>query len=209
MHRVDTATAVASLPSPQSAGTPGFFTKGDPSTPTPATVPGPDWFNMIQEELYYLVSTAGVTPDATKADFTQVHEAIAAMIAAAIGRPMDIPFYAGFDNDGTGKDLAVQAYGRVTLARNVRITGEVATLVTAPTDADLILDIELNGSTIYSTKPEFAAASTTLTAGVIDGADAEVEIDADAGDILEFKVTQIGSTIAGQRLAFTLAAKTR
>ncbi len=82
MHRVDTTTAVASLPAVQAAGTPGFFTKGDPATPIPATIPGPDWFNMVQEELYYLVTQAGLTPDATKADFTQVHEAIAAMLAA-------------------------------------------------------------------------------------------------------------------------------
>lgn len=81
MHRVDTATAVASLPAVQPAGTPGFFTRGDPQTPIPATQPGPDWCNMIQEELYYLVVQAGLTPDASKADFTQVHEAVAAMIA--------------------------------------------------------------------------------------------------------------------------------
>lgn len=79
MHRVDTATAVASLPAPQAAGTPGFFVKGDPAVPTQATTPGPDWFNMIQEELYNVVVQAGITPDATKADFTQVYDAIIAL----------------------------------------------------------------------------------------------------------------------------------
>ncbi len=205
MHRVDTATAVASLPSPQAAGTPGFFTAGDPQAPTPATIPGPDWFNMIQEELYYLVTQAGVTPDEDKLDFTQVHEAIAAMIAAAVGQPYDAPFYAGFDSDGTGKDLVVQAYGRVTLGRNVTITGFVADLVTAATGAALIIDIERNGTSIFTTAPQFAAGSTTLTAGTLDAG----EVDCDAGDVLEFKVTQIGSTIAGQRLTGTLVMETR
>lgn len=79
MHRVDTATAVTSLPAVQAAGTPGFFVKGDPTVPTAATSPGPDWFNMIQEELYNVVVQAGLTPDATKADFTQVYDAIIAL----------------------------------------------------------------------------------------------------------------------------------
>lgn len=209
MHRVDTATAVASLPSPQAAGTPGFFTKGDPATPIPATQPGPDWFNMVQEELYFLVTEAGLTPDASKADFTQVHEAIAAMIAAAVGQPIDIPFYAGYDSDGTGKDLVVQAYGAVVMPRNATLVGDIGHLRTAATDADLILDIEVNGSSIFGTNPKFTAAGTVFTAGVIDGVDDEVVIDVDAGDLVEFKVTQIGSTIAGQRLCYTLKAVTR
>lgn len=207
MFRIDNTNAAATLPTIPAAGTEKFFREGDPATATEATDVEAWWLNMLQEELRAVVVGAGITPD--KADNAQVYAAIQALIAGAVGLPYDIPFYAGFDSDGTGKDLVVQAYGRVTLARNVRITGEVATLVTAATGADLIFDVELNGVSIYTTKPEFAAASTTLTVGVIDGAAAEVEIDADAGDILEFKVTQIGSTIAGQRLAFTLAAKTR
>ncbi len=82
MHRVDTATAVASLPSPQAQGTPGYFTKGDPATPIPATQPGPDWFNMIQEELVYLCLQAGITLDVTKMNYTQVYQAVLALRAA-------------------------------------------------------------------------------------------------------------------------------
>lgn len=85
MHRVDTESAVATLPANQAAGTPGFFTKGDPSAPVAATKPGPDWFNTIQEELIHLVEQGGQAPDATKADRTQVYTAIAALIAAANG----------------------------------------------------------------------------------------------------------------------------
>lgn len=79
MHRVDTASAAASLPATQPQGTPGFFRRGDPTVPTEATQPGADWFNMIQEELYNVVVQAGITPDATKSDFTQVYDAIVAL----------------------------------------------------------------------------------------------------------------------------------
>lgn len=82
MHRVDSATAVDSLPAPQALGTPGFFTKGDPTVPTPATVPGPDWFNMVQEELVNVVLQAGISLDTDKLDFTQVYDAIVAIRGA-------------------------------------------------------------------------------------------------------------------------------
>lgn len=84
MHRVDTSTAVAGLPAPDAAGAPGFFTKGNPAAdpPVPATVPGQDWFNMVQEELAAVVEDAGLVLDASKADFTQLRQAIQQMIIA-------------------------------------------------------------------------------------------------------------------------------
>lgn len=48
MQRVTRSTAVAVLPAPPAgAGSPGFFTGGNPGTGTPATIPGYEWFNMI------------------------------------------------------------------------------------------------------------------------------------------------------------------
>jgi len=84
MHRVDTSTAVAGLPAPDAAGAPGYFTKGNPAAdpPVPATVPGQDWFNMIQEEIAAVIEGMGLTLDATKADFTQLRQAIQQMIIA-------------------------------------------------------------------------------------------------------------------------------
>lgn len=82
MHRVDTSSAVQSLPAVQAQGTPGFFRQGDPTVPNEATVPGPDWLNMLQEELYNVVVQSGITPDATKTDFTQVYDAILALRSA-------------------------------------------------------------------------------------------------------------------------------
>ncbi len=158
-------------------------------------------------EIEDVITQAGLS--STDGDVTELYAAVQALIAAAVGQPIDIPFYAGYDSDGTGKDLVVQAYGAVVMPRDGTIIGDIGHLRTAATDADLILDIEVNGVSIFGTNPKFTAAGTTFTPGVIDGVDDEVVIDVDAGDLVEFKVTQIGSTIAGQRLCYTLKVVTR
>lgn len=62
MHRIDNATAAALLPSPGPAGTPGYWTKGDPLGGQPATIMDQDWFNAVQEELIHVLTAAGVVP---------------------------------------------------------------------------------------------------------------------------------------------------
>lgn len=74
MFRVDTPTAVANLPAQNEEGDPGYFTKGNPSSGLAATVPGQDWFNIVQEELIAIILAAGLTP--AKATTNQVLEAI-------------------------------------------------------------------------------------------------------------------------------------
>lgn len=74
MQRVDTSTAAPTLPAQGAPGTPGYFTQGDPAAPVPATVPGQDWFNAVQEELIALILAAGLTPD--KPTLTQVRDAV-------------------------------------------------------------------------------------------------------------------------------------
>lgn len=64
MFRVDTPTATAVMPPLKSAGTPGYFTEGGAGQSP--TVPGADWFNMMQEEVMGVLSAAGVVPDKTK-----------------------------------------------------------------------------------------------------------------------------------------------
>jgi len=74
MQRVDTPSAISSLPAQEPAGTPGYFTKGDPAQSVPATVPGQDWFNAVQEELMAVIEEPGITPD--KATTNQVLTAL-------------------------------------------------------------------------------------------------------------------------------------
>lgn len=82
MHRVDTSTAVATMPAPGAAGTPGYFTEGNPLSGTPATIPGQAWLNAIQEELVAILVAAGISP--SKTNNAQVLAAIQALIAEAV-----------------------------------------------------------------------------------------------------------------------------
>lgn len=113
----------------------------------------------------------------------------------------DIAFNAGFTSAAVAEDVAVQSYSQVVMARTGSFVGEAGYVDTAPTGADLILDIEKNGVSIYNTKPEFAAAANTLTAGVLktDGTE-----DFVSGDRVTFKITQVGSTEPGEGVRFTL-----
>lgn len=80
MQRVDTSTAVDVLADPAPLGTPGYFSAGNPVTGQPATVPGRDWFNMVQEEVANVIEGAGIALD--KTDRTQLRAAIQQMIAS-------------------------------------------------------------------------------------------------------------------------------
>jgi hypothetical protein len=63
MQRVKRSTAVALMPAMPGGGTPGYFAAPNPQAGIPATVPGYEWFNSIQEELIALLSASGITPD--------------------------------------------------------------------------------------------------------------------------------------------------
>lgn len=84
MFRVDTATADAVLPAQQPVGVEGFFSKGTPPG-IPATIPGPDWFNIVQEELVAIVDAAGIAHN--KAVTNQVLTAIQSLISKFAPQP--------------------------------------------------------------------------------------------------------------------------
>ncbi len=74
MQRVKRSTAVAVLPATPAGGTPGYFAVPDPTGGVPATVPGYEWYNTIQEELCAVIESAGMVLD--QADHTQLKKAI-------------------------------------------------------------------------------------------------------------------------------------
>lgn len=81
MQRIDGPTAAPLLPAPSAvSGTPGYFTGGDPSVPTPPTAVSGDWLNMIQEELVSVILAAGIALD--KANHGQLLAAIQGLIAS-------------------------------------------------------------------------------------------------------------------------------
>ncbi|MEK6420033.1 MAG: hypothetical protein V4801_10530 [Burkholderia gladioli] len=77
MFRTDQTTAVTAIPAPSAAGTPGYFTGGNPATGQAATILDADWLNMVQEELMNVVTAAGLTP--SKTVYTQLLSAIRAL----------------------------------------------------------------------------------------------------------------------------------
>ncbi len=83
MQRVSRSTAVSALPAPPTGGTPGYFTGGDPVAATPATVPGYEWFNNVQEELLSVIEGVGLVASGT--DRTQLKQAISEMIEVKSG----------------------------------------------------------------------------------------------------------------------------
>ena len=112
-----------------------------------------------------------------------------------------ICFIAGFDKDMAGEDVAARVYGEMVMARPGIFTGEAAYADTAPGGNALIIDVQKNGSTIYSTKPQFLNSGTLTTAGVIS------VTTFISGDRITFKINQIGSSAAGRGLRFMLKCK--
>ncbi|MBR8234593.1 hypothetical protein K6W26_23195 [Burkholderia sp. AU42008] len=74
MYQIDAPGAATSLPTPKPAGTPGYFTGGNPATGTPATILDEDWFNAVMIELINVVEAAGLSLE--KTDNTQLLQAL-------------------------------------------------------------------------------------------------------------------------------------
>lgn len=77
MYQIDNSTAVVTIPASTAAGTPGFFTDGNPATGVPATIMPAEYQNMLMMEIINVLVAAGVTP--SKSNFTQLLTAIKAV----------------------------------------------------------------------------------------------------------------------------------
>lgn len=62
MIRIDNATAVGTRPTIDAAGTPGWWTNGDPGIPTPATIVEADFLNDLQAIIMAILTAGSVTP---------------------------------------------------------------------------------------------------------------------------------------------------
>ena len=78
MHRIDHTTANPTPPTPETAGAPGYFRKGDPQAGQEATTVTPDWANAVQEELAYVITQSGLA--LSKTDNTQLRQAILKLV---------------------------------------------------------------------------------------------------------------------------------
>ena len=113
-----------------------------------------------------------------------------------------ISFIAGWDSSTVKSNVAVQTYGEMVMGRTGTFQGEAGYIDTVCTGANLICDVMKNGTTIYaSTKPQFAASATAITAGVL------TTTSFVSGDRITFKVTQNGTSAVGQGVRFMLKCK--
>ena len=131
--------------------------------------------------------------------------ALPAIDASALtGLPYDISFIAGFDTATSPIDIVVQKYGSMVIARNGVFDGEVGHIQNVCTGSDVIVDVKVDGVSIYSTPPRFPAGSQTMTVGVLSAGANALHVP---GSVMEFEVTQIGSSTAGSGLRFMLKCK--
>lgn len=118
--------------------------------------------------------------------------------------------HASLNDDGTSKAPQYAVFskagpisvgpgvGRFLLPAGATIIGVVATINTAPTGAAVIVDVNKNGASIFTTqanRPQIAASATKTAATAVP----DVTVCA-AGDYLSVDVDQVGSTVAGSDL---------
>lgn len=77
MYQIDNSSAAAVIPASTPAGTPGYFTDGNPATGVAPTILPAEFMNMVMLEILGVLSAAGVTP--SKSNFTQLTTAIRAV----------------------------------------------------------------------------------------------------------------------------------
>lgn len=106
---------------------------------------------------------------------------------------------AGAQTVGTGKATFVNDTGKTLHLRSVKVS-----VGTAPTGADLIVDVNLDGTTIFSAQTQRPKVVAGSKSGVATPAQAGKPVKAAAGATITVDVDQIGSTVAGSDLVVTV-----
>ena len=105
---------------------------------------------------------------------------------ANLDLPYDIGFIAGYDENYVAQTVAVRTYGQAVMGRAGTFVGTVGYL-DSPPNGNTIIDIEKNGTSIFSTKPQFTQ-TLALSGGTLSTTTFNTR------DRITFKVTTIGST---------------
>lgn len=93
---------------------------------------------------------------------------------------------------------------RFYASRNYTIVSVRASVGTAPTGADLLVDVNKNGVTIFTTqtnRPTITAGTNTALAAAINVADIA------SGDYLTIDIDQVGSSVAGSDLTVQIVLR--
>lgn len=101
-----------------------------------------------------------------------------------------------------GQSVATNISGTFEIQQSLTIDSVDLRIKTAPTGAALIVDINKNGTTIFSTRPQIAAAATS------GGGSAVLSVTTlAAGDLITVDIDQVGSSVAGSDLTIALIMK--
>lgn len=132
---------------------------------------------------------------------------------ALLGLPYDICWVAGFDKEWALEDLGPVPFtaGQAIMARPGEFIGAEGYIDTPSTGGGVIVDVEKNGTTIYSpASPSFNLADTPpFTLSNYGDISTTTFI---AGDLITFKITQRGTgdlnpIVRGQGVRFTLKCR--
>jgi hypothetical protein len=98
----------------------------------------------------------------------------------------------------TGKSRVYNDSGRTLTIRSIR-----ASVGTAPTGATLIVDVNKNGTTIFTTQSRRPTIAISANTAKVTNPDVTTLAD---GDYLTVDIDQIGSTVAGADLTVSVVA---
>jgi hypothetical protein len=112
----------------------------------------------------------------------------------------DIPFIAGWGSDMAGEDLEVRVQSTLMASRDVTVSDLIGSIDIPASGANIIVDIRVNGVTIFNTYPMFAAGQYQLTAGVINPAKARIY----PFDKIDFALLQVGTSTKGRKIRLSL-----
>ncbi|NMX99359.1 hypothetical protein HBO43_22470 [Pseudomonas veronii] len=80
MYQIDNSTAATTIPAPTPAGSPGFFTDGNPATGVAATIMPAEFMNALMMENLNVLSAAGIAP--AKGQYNQLALAISKIVSS-------------------------------------------------------------------------------------------------------------------------------
>lgn len=212
MYRIDNSSAIGSIPTPASPGTPGYWTNGDPVHGVAPTIIDADWLNRVQEELMAIVVAGGVTP--SKTTYNQVLTALNTLYgsqsnvftggttggtANAQTLATVVPAATSFTN---GQSVVGTAGATNTGSMTFSAGGETALTVKKDSGAGLVNliagDVLINNTVIFT--KNIAATCWVLTAGFPLGTAAYKTASDNTKTVL---ASVNGSTTSGNYVVFS------
>ena len=121
--------------------------------------------------------------------------------AAHLLLPYDIGFIAGFNGTYVAEEVVVKTYGQMIMCRTGTFVG-VKGWLDSPPLGNTIIDIEKNGTSIFSTKPQFSQTNYLSTNYVFS------TTSFSTGNRITFKVTTLGNvSMPGSGMRIILKCK--